>query len=342
MANVFCLRIFPSELIKDKKLVLLLKTELAKPLYSICFRAMDNPDEGRIVYRKDLKVAFLSQEPNLDPNRTIEETIFIGDNPILKVIETYEKAILNPEDTEAYQKAFDGMDAHNAWDFETRYKQILSKLKLDNLDQLIKNLSGGQKKRLALAKALLTQPDLLVMDEPTNHLDLEMIEWLEALFAKENFTLFMVTHDRYFLERVCNEIVELDEGNLYSYKGNYSYYLEKREARIETEATETGKAKQLYKKELDWMRRQPKARTTKANRVLTILATSKLAPTNVAMTTKWSSNSIWSAWEQKLSRFTKYQKHTTIKSCSQNLNIILFVANAWELLEKTELGSPLF
>ncbi|GEQ86821.1 ABC transporter [Patiriisocius marinistellae] len=224
----------------------------------------DNPDEGRIVYRKDLKVAFLSQEPNLDPDRTIEETIFIGDNPILKVIETYEKAILNPEDTEAYQKAFDGMDAHNAWDFETRYKQILSKLKLDNLDQLIKNLSGGQKKRLALAKALLTQPDLLVMDEPTNHLDLEMIEWLEALFAKENFTLFMVTHDRYFLERVCNEIVELDEGNLYSYKGNYSYYLEKREARIETEATETGKAKQLYKKELDWMRRQPKARTTKS------------------------------------------------------------------------------
>jgi ATP-binding cassette subfamily F protein uup len=135
---------------------------------------------------------------------------------------------------------------------------------LEDLNQKVGNLSGGQKKRLALANALLTQPDLLVMDEPTNHLDLEMIEWLEALFAKENFTLFMVTHDRYFLERVCNEIVELDQGNLYSYKGNYSYYLEKRDARIETETTETGKAKQLYKKELDWMRRQPKARTTKS------------------------------------------------------------------------------
>lgn len=225
---------------------------------------LDNPDTGNIVYRKGLKVAFLSQEPNLDPKQTVEETIFLADNPILKVIENYEKAIENPNDSEAYQNAFDQMDAHNAWDFETRYKQILSKLKLDDLSQKVASLSGGQKKRLALANALLTQPDLLVMDEPTNHLDLEMIEWLEALFAKENFTLFMVTHDRYFLERVCNEIVELDEGNLYSYKGNYSYYLEKREARIETQTTETGKAKQLYKKELDWMRRQPKARTTKS------------------------------------------------------------------------------
>jgi ATP-binding cassette subfamily F protein uup len=224
----------------------------------------DSPDEGNVVYRKNLKVSFLSQEPNLDPKLSIEETIFTADNPILKIIERYEKAIENPDESEAFQAAFDAMDAHNAWDFETRYKQILFKLKLEDLTQKVANLSGGQKKRLALANALLTQPDLLVMDEPTNHLDLEMIEWLEQLFAKENFTLFMVTHDRYFLERVCNEMVELDEGKLYSYKGNYSYYLEKREARIDTEATETGKAKQLYKKELDWMRRQPKARTTKS------------------------------------------------------------------------------
>jgi ATP-binding cassette subfamily F protein uup len=224
----------------------------------------DSPDDGNVVYRKNLKVSFLSQNPHLDPKLTIEETIFSSDNPILKIIEAYEKAIEKPDDSEAYQLAFDNMEAHHAWDFETRYKQILFKLKLEDLTQKVSNLSGGQKKRLALANALLTQPDLLVMDEPTNHLDLEMIEWLEALFAKENFTLFMVTHDRYFLERVCNEIVELDEGKLYSYKGNYSYYLEKREARIETETTEIGKAKQLYKKELDWMRRQPKARTTKS------------------------------------------------------------------------------
>jgi len=224
----------------------------------------DVPDEGEIVFRKNLKTAFLSQEPNLDPDLTIEETILASDNPILQVISRYEKALKNPEETEIYQAAFDAMDAHSAWDFETRYTQILHKLKLEDLDIKVNSLSGGQKKRLALASALLQNPDLLIMDEPTNHLDLEMIEWLEQLFAKENFTIFMVTHDRYFLERVCNEIVELDEGQLYSYKGNYSYYLEKRDARIENQATETAKAKQLYKKELDWMRRQPKARTTKS------------------------------------------------------------------------------
>ena len=225
---------------------------------------VDTPDKGAVVYRKNLNVAFLSQEPNLDLSLTIEQTILASENPILEVIQSYEKAILHPEQTENYQAAFDAMDANDAWDFETRYTQILFKLKLENLNKKVGDLSGGQKKRLALASALLTKPDLLVMDEPTNHLDLEMIEWLEALFAKENFTLFMVTHDRYFLERVCNEIVELDQGNLYSYKGNYSYYLEKRDARIQAETTETGKAKQLYKKELEWMRRQPKARTTKS------------------------------------------------------------------------------
>ena len=224
----------------------------------------DTADSGNVVFRKNLRVAFLAQEPNLDPNLTVEETIFSSDNEILKVIAAYEKAVINADDQETYQQAFDAMDSHAAWDFETLYKQILFKLKLEELDKKVSTLSGGQKKRLALANALLSQPELLIMDEPTNHLDLEMIEWLETFFAKENITLFMVTHDRYFLERVCNEIVELDGGTLYSYKGNYSYYLEKRDARIETENVETSKAKQLYKKELDWMRRQPKARTTKS------------------------------------------------------------------------------
>lgn len=224
----------------------------------------DVPDSGNVTFRKGLKVAYLPQDPALNPELTVEQAIFSAENPILKVIEAYEKALENPDDSEAYQKAFDNMEAQHAWDFETRYKQILFKLKLEDLHAKVSSLSGGQKKRLALANALLTTPDLLIMDEPTNHLDLEMIEWLENLFAKENFTLFMVTHDRYFLERVCNEIVELDEGQLYNYKGNYSYYLEKRDARIENDATETAKAKLLFKKELDWMRRQPKARTTKS------------------------------------------------------------------------------
>ncbi len=224
----------------------------------------DVPDTGNVTIRKNLKKSYLSQEPNLNSSLTVEEIINTSDNFILKIIADYEKALLFPEDTETYQVAFDAMEAHQAWDFETTYKQILSKLKLDDLSQKVATMSGGQKKRLALANALLNQPDLLILDEPTNHLDLEMIEWLESFFAKENITLFMVTHDRYFLERVCNEIVELDEGVLYSYKGNYSYFLDKREARIENFASETIKAKQLYKKELDWMRRQPKARTTKS------------------------------------------------------------------------------
>ena len=225
---------------------------------------VEQPDEGQVVYRKNLKVAFLPQEPNLDPSLTIEQTIFASDNETLQVISNYEKALLNPDDAEAYQKAFEQMDAINAWDFETQYKQILFKLKLEHLDKKVSDLSGGQKKRLALANILLSKPELLYLDEPTNHLDLEMIEWLEEYFAKENFTLFMVTHDRYFLENVCNEIVELEGGKLYSYKGNYAYYLNNKEARITNEQIVTEKAKQLYKKELEWMRRQPKARTTKS------------------------------------------------------------------------------
>ena len=224
----------------------------------------DTPDTGNVVSRKNIKISYLSQDPKLDPNCTIEEIIKTSDNFIIKIITDYEKALLQPEDTEAYQKAFDAMEANQAWDYETVYKQVLSKLKLDDLDQKVAAMSGGQKKRLALANALLAQPQLLILDEPTNHLDLEMIEWLEDFFAKSNITLFMVTHDRFFLERVCNEIVELDEGVMHGYKGNYSYYLEKRDARIENFVSETSKAKQLYKKELDWMRRQPKARTTKS------------------------------------------------------------------------------
>ena len=224
----------------------------------------DTPDTGNVVSRKNIKISYLSQDPKLDPNCTIEEIIKTSDNFIIKIITDYEKALLQPEDTEAYQKAFDAMEANQAWDYETVYKQVLSKLKLDDLDQKVAAMSGGQKKRLALANALLAQPQLLILDEPTNHLDLEMIEWLEDFFAKSNITLFMVTHDRFFLERVCNEIVELDEGVMHGYKGNYSYYLEKRDARIMNFVSETSKAKQLYKKELDWMRRQPKARTTKS------------------------------------------------------------------------------
>lgn len=249
---------------KDQKIAFVAKNGTGKTSILNIISKKDEPDNGQIVYRKGIKTSFLAQEPELDPKLTIEETIFASDSHILTIINEYHHALENPNDTEAYQKAFDAMEQHNAWDFETQYKQILFKLRLDDLSQKVEVLSGGQRKRLALANALINKPDLLILDEPTNHLDLEMIEWLEQFFAKEKITLFMVTHDRYFLERVCNEIIELDHGKIYNYKGNYSYYLEKKEARIEREAVETNKAKQLFKKELGWMRRQPKARTTKS------------------------------------------------------------------------------
>jgi len=249
---------------KDQKMAFIAKNGTGKTTILNILVGKDTPDSGEVVFRKGLKIAYLSQENMLNQELTVEESVFDSDNTTLKAIQQYEHALKNPHDEEAYQKAFDLMERHQAWDFETQYKQILSKLKLEDLDLKVKNLSGGQQKRLSLAIILINLPDLLILDEPTNHLDLEMIEWLENFFKKEKITLLMVTHDRYFLERVCNEIIELDEGKIYGYKGNYSNYLEKKEARIELEQSTLGKAKNLFKKELDWMRRQPKARTTKS------------------------------------------------------------------------------
>lgn len=247
-----------------QKIGLIAKNGVGKTSLLDIVSQKEPPDSGNVIYRNYIKISFLSQEPNLNPEHTIEETIFSSENETLRIINQYEKALEHPEDTETYQKAFDLMDANQAWDFETEYNQILSIFKLNMLDRKVGTLSGGQKKRLALATLLLDHPDVLILDEPTNHLDLDMIEWLENYFKREDLTLFMVTHDRYFLKRVCNEILELEHQQLYTYKGNYNYYLEKKEQREQTEAANRAKTRQLYKKELEWMNRQPKARTSKS------------------------------------------------------------------------------
>ena len=216
-------------------------------------------DSGNVVFRNDIKTGILQQSPNYDDKLTISQTIFKTSSEQIDAILEYEKAIANPNDNERMQKAFEQMDALDAWDYEVRIKQILGQLQIHDLDQKIGELSGGQQKRIALAQVLIEEPDFIILDEPTNHLDLDMIEWLENYLIKDNITILMVTHDRYFLERVCNEIIELDEKTLYRYKGNYSYFLEKKEERESIFSANVDKAKNLYRKELEWMRRMPKA-----------------------------------------------------------------------------------
>lgn len=225
-------------------------------------------DTGIITYHCDLRVGFLPQEPEFAPTMTVLEACFAGDSDTVKTIARYEQLLEQndntPQHAERLQHAMNDMERLHAWDYETRIRQILGKLDIHDLQKNVQQLSGGQQKRLALANVLITEPDLLLLDEPTNHLDLEMVEWLEDLLNHSKMTLLMVTHDRYFLDHVCSDIIEIDRQQLFRYKGNYSYYLEKRDERIDNFNAETARAKNIYRKELDWMRRQPQARGTKA------------------------------------------------------------------------------
>ncbi|MFZ1559243.1 MAG: ABC-F family ATP-binding cassette domain-containing protein [Saprospiraceae bacterium] len=220
-------------------------------------------ENAKINISKEIKISILKQDPTFDPNATVLEMIFDSDNEAIMAVRDYEKA-LQMNDEVMLQKCVTRLEDLKAWDLESKIHEILHKLLLTDMDQKTGQMSGGQKKRLALAKILIEEPDFLILDEPTNHLDMEMIEWLENFLQQPNLTLFMVTHDRYFLERVCNEIIELDNGNTYIYRGNYSQYLEKREARLLNDAVTLEKTKKLFSKELEWMRRQPQARSTKA------------------------------------------------------------------------------
>lgn len=248
---------------KNQKVALIAKNGTGKSTLLQIIAGKDTPETGQVIFRNDITIGYLEQSPDLNPENTIFEEVFSSDSPTLKVIKAYEKAVA-ANDLDALGTLIPQMDTLSAWDYENTVKQILSKLKIDTYDKQIKHLSGGQKKRAGLAKVLISNPDFLILDEPTNHLDTEMTEWLEEYLTESNATLLMVTHDRYFLDRVCNQIIEIDDFGLYSYNGNYSYYLEKREQRIENRNAVIDKARNLRRTEQEWMRRRPQARSHKA------------------------------------------------------------------------------
>ena len=223
----------------------------------------DSADAGSIVYRRDLRIGYLEQEPHYPMELTVIEACFWHGNSTTNLIREYERC-LSTEGNPGLQDILDRMDHENAWDYESRSKQILGKLQITDFNQPLSQLSGGQLKRVALANVLITEPDFLILDEPTNHLDLTMIEWLEGYLSRSSMTLLMVTHDRYFLDRVCNVILEMDDQTVYPFHGNYAYYLEKRQERIGATNSMITRANNLYRTELDWMRRQPQARGHKA------------------------------------------------------------------------------
>ncbi|MFN8294971.1 MAG: ABC-F family ATP-binding cassette domain-containing protein [Chitinophagales bacterium] len=246
---------------KGQKVALIAKNGTGKSSLIKILQGLEPPEAGDYKFHKDIKAGFLIQEPDFDDNKTVYQTIMHAENPVLMASLEYEHALDGIGDL---QHAMNKMDELEAWDYEQQMKLILSKFLIFDLDQKVGTMSGGQKKRLALAILLLEQPDIFILDEPTNHLDMDMIEWLEEYLTKNNITLLMITHDRYFLENICNEILELDNGILYKHKGNYSKYLENKELREENQRVNVERAQNTYRKELEWMRRQPKARTTKA------------------------------------------------------------------------------
>lgn len=245
------------------KIGLIAKNGTGKTTLLNIIAGKESPDDGTVVFRKDLRVGIVDQMPALDENATVIEACLKTTTPATRAIAGYEKAIAR-SDTDAINTAIHEMDAASAWDYDDRLKQMLHQLRITDVNARISTLSGGQKKRVAIASTLLENPELIILDEPTNHLDIEIIEWLEDYLRRQNVTLLMVTHDRYFLDAVCNKIIEIDRQEIFTYEGNYDYYLRRRQERIEAMSAELAKVKNTLRREQDWMRRQPQARAGKA------------------------------------------------------------------------------
>jgi ABC transport system ATP-binding/permease protein len=248
---------------EGQKVALIARNGTGKTSILNTIAGQESADEGSATIFPDISYGYLMQDPELTESKTVFEEVYESANDIQRTILAYEQA-LETHDENAIHNAMAEMDACNGWEYETRIKQILFTFKINNLDQKISELSGGQRKRVALAKTLITAPEFLILDEPTNHLDVEMIEWLEEYLSRSSSTLLMVTHDRYFLDRVCTEVIELETGSLYRYKGNYSYFLEHQAERVDIQNKEVEKARNILRTEQDWMNRMPKARTTKS------------------------------------------------------------------------------
>ena len=248
---------------QGQKVGLIAKNGSGKTTLLNILAGKEDYDSGAVVFRNDLRVGYLEQTPHYPAGLTVLQACFYSPNETVRLIADYEQALASGDQSRLDELLL-RMDSLKAWDYEQRAKQILGQLKIHHFDQKVETLSGGQLKRVALANVLITEPELIILDEPTNHLDLEMTEWLEGYLSRANISILMVTHDRYFLDRVCSEIIEIDRKQLYQYKGNYSYYLEKRQERIDAQNADIDRASNLLRKELDWMRRQPQARGTKA------------------------------------------------------------------------------
>lgn len=248
---------------EGEKVGLIAKNGTGKTTLLSIIAGKEDYDSGRIVFNNDIRVGYLEQVPSFQSSKSVIDTCIEGDEPLAIAVRNYEHALHNGN-SDAMTAAIQEMDNCKAWDYEDRFKQILSMLKITDINQPIEQLSGGQIKRVALAKILINEPNLLILDEPTNHLDIDMIEWLENYLSRNRMAILMVTHDRYFLDKVCNKIVEIDNEKVYSYNGKYNYFLEKRIERLDAQNAELARAKNLYRTELEWMRRQPQARGSKA------------------------------------------------------------------------------